>query len=312
MALIYDLLLFLIFIFILSRSSVLVVRASKKLSGFLRLSEFATGFLFLAIATSLPELFVGIDSAITGNSILGLGNIIGSNIANITLVTGVVILFSGGINVNSRIVRRDSFYVLLVMGLMVLLIFDKTLSRADGIILLGVFVLYAYKILRERKKFNKKVEPVSGLVMFNHVMLFLLGIGLILISAHFVVKFAVSLATGLGIPALLMGLFLVALGTSVPELVLSLRASLSKSPRLGLGNIIGSNVANSSLILGLMAVINPFSFDSVLFLVSILVMLFSGFLFMLFINTSDRLTKKEGLTLLFIYIGFIFVEFLIK
>ena len=312
MALVYDLLLFLIFIFILSRSSVLVVKSLKKLSGFLRLTVFATGFLFLALATSLPELFVAIDSALTGNPILGLGNIIGSNIVNFTLIAGIFILFSGGVDVKSKIVKRDSFYVLLVMGLMVLLIYDKNLSRIDGIILLGVFVLYIYKILRERKEFDKRIEPVSGLVMFNHVMLFLLGIGLVLLSAHFVVKFSVSLATGLGVSTLLIGLFLVSIGTSVPELVLSIKASMNHSKRLGLGNIIGSNVANSSLILGIMAIINPFSFDSVFFLVSILVMLFSGFLFMLFINTNDRLSRKEGLALLLIYIGFIFVEFFIR
>ena len=308
MAFALDIILFAVFAFILARSSIWAVKSVRKISSFLKLGEFVTGFLILAIATSLPELFVSINAAMMKNSELALGNVIGSNIADIAFVLAIVILLSRGIKVKSRTVRNDSFYMLLLAALPIILLINGSLSRIDGVILLVAFAFYVYKMLKQRRKFEKKVNQVTGTEMFNSTALFIVAIALVIISANLLVKYGINISKDLSLPPIIIGLFLIALGTSLPELVLGIRAIKAGYEGLSLGNIIGSVAVNSTLVLGVAAVISPITPHYSIFLSSGLLMLGICLLFMAFIQSGQKLSIKEGVILLMCYIFFIIIE----
>ncbi len=306
MAVLTDLIFFSIFIFVLSKSSVYVVRSITNISSFLKLTEFTSGFIILALATTLPELFVGINSAINHTPTISLGNVIGSNIANISLVLGIVILVGHGIKIKSKAIGKDSIYMLIIAFLPILLMSDGLLSRTDGAILILIFIFYIYKILKEKRRFGKKLNKVTGYEVFNNIVLFITSIIMLLVASNFIVKFAVNIANDLNVSSMLIALLLVAVGTSIPELTLGIRSVLSGHRGLTIGNLIGAVATNSTLVLGITALIMPIVTEPKLFFVSSFFVLAACILFVAFIYTNNKLTIKEGLLLLLFYGIFIF------
>jgi len=151
--LLLNLLFFVLSCIVLFGSGMLLVKTLENIAKFLRITEFAAAFIIMAIATSLPELFVGISSAISATPALSLGNIVGANILNLTLIMGLIVLAARGIKIKSREVKRDSFFMFFFIILLLILFFvDNSLSRADGIILVVLFFVYCYELLKRRKK----------------------------------------------------------------------------------------------------------------------------------------------------------------
>ncbi|MBI2499702.1 sodium:calcium antiporter [Candidatus Woesearchaeota archaeon] len=312
MGLILDLTLFLVLAIILAKSSLWVVNSLVNLSAFLKISEFSAGFIILSIATSLPELFVGINSALLGRPNLSLGNVIGSNIADIALILGIAILISGSINVKSKIIRKDSIYIFLIALAPILLMLDGILSRFDGFILILIFIYYIIKRLKDRKKFDKPVNNIKTKSIFNDVLFFILSIVLLILSANLLVKFAIAIATDLNVAAILIGLFLVAIGTSLPELSLTIRSVLTKHKSIALGDNMGAVAVNSSLVLGVTSLIEPIRANFTLFLISALFMILVVGLYTIFVVFDKKLTLKQGVILIFLYIAFVIIELSIK
>jgi len=308
MALLADFVFFCIFIFILARSSAWTIRSISKISAFLRIGEFTSGFIILAFATTLPELLVGINSAIANTPALSLGNVLGSNIANLTLILGIVILVGRGIKIKSKFIRKDSFYILLIAALPIFLMLDHELSRVDGVALIITFIIYIFKIKKERKKYENKINHATGYEMFNNIALFILGILVLLISANFVVRFGINLAQDLNVAPILIGLFLIAIGTSIPELVLGIRSALSGHEELSVGDLLGAVAINSTLVLGITALIRPILTHYTIFITSAFFMLGACLLVLLFVHFDKKITIKEGLILLLFYIIFTIIE----
>lgn len=294
----------------------LLVRSLTKLCQFLRMSEFIVGFVLMAFSTSLPELSVAISASLIDESALVLGNVIGSNIVNLTLVAGVTALLGRRITTKEPLIKRDSYWMLFISTLAVVLMFiGKELSRIDGVILLSVFATYMYLMIKDRKKYYHD-QPLTNHVkrwaVLGYFLLFLVALPLLFYGAKFVVTSGQTLSVNLALPPLFIGLFFIALGTSLPELAFSSGAAIKKHGGLSMGNLIGSVVFNSAFILGIAAIINPITGNLFLFLTSSFFMLIICFLFAIFIETSNGLTWKEGLLLLFFYIFFIMVEFSLK
>jgi cation:H+ antiporter len=157
---ILNLVLFLVACIFLILSGTLLVRSLSKLASYLRMSEFVISFILIAFATSVPELFVGISSALQNNTALSLGNVIGSNILNLTLIAGIIILLKRGIMIESKKTKADALYMFFIIALpFVLMWIGHAISRIDGVILLVAFFLYARKLYRERKIFKKDRKP---------------------------------------------------------------------------------------------------------------------------------------------------------
>jgi cation:H+ antiporter len=201
-----------------------LLRSLSRLSAFLRLNEFIAAFILMAFCTSLPELFIGISSALAGNPSLSLGNVIGSNIIELTLVSGIAIVLARGIKMERRFMRKEVYGMVLLATLpMLLMFFGRELSRLDGLILLGAFAIYFYEMITSKHaSFRKKLrERDSHFVALGMLVLFLASAALLYFSAKWAVSYGSELAELLGFPHLLVGLFFVALGTTLPDLTFS-------------------------------------------------------------------------------------------
>lgn len=312
---------FLIFIFcliVIIKSGDILVHSLVKIAHFFNLSEYVVAFILMAFAASVPELFVGITAAFSEIPVISLGNILGSNIINLTLGMGLVILLARGIETSNRIAKRDAWTIFFLTVLPILLIYDGILSRTDGIILLLLFFWYVYRLLGRRNNVNGLAErftnchPSSMRSLKKNILYFALGLILILLSAWGIVKTASLIAQGLGISLILIGLTLVSLGTTLPEISFGIRSVLLDHEEMTIGNFIGSVACHSLLILGLVSIIHPITIEFIVILNSSLFLILALLVFNVFIRTKKKLSYKEGITLIFIYILFIAIELLIK
>jgi len=280
------------------------------------LGKFAITSSLLALATSFPELFVGITAALEGKPNLALGNIIGSNIANVSLVIGGAALIGGTVAVRGTFLRRDVFYAFLAGCAPMIFLLDKSLSRVDGLILLTFYGLYNTLVFVERRRGKISGQDEGGFIFrvirrLNHkgarkdLGWIFLGVALLLFSADMLVRIASRIALAFNIPLLLIGLFLVAVGTSLPELAFGLEAIRKKQSEMVFGDLLGSVVANATLIIGITALISPIkirAFDEYLLATIAYVLLFGAFYF--FIRTKRRLERWEAAFLLGFYLAF--------
>lgn len=319
--LLYLILIFLLSFILVKATDILIVNFGA-LSAKTKIRKFALTSLILGLATSLPELFVGLSASFAGKSILSLGNIMGANIANLSLVVGGAALISGALRVEDIFLKKDVFYVFLAATAPMILLTDKVLSRIDGLILLTLYVFYQIVIFSEKKhrqefKKTQEIGVIHRLIRkMNHLETkkeigwILLSIIILLFSADFLVKVAMKLAVDLNLPLILIGLLIVSVGTTLPELVFSIKAIKDKQSSMVFGNLSGSIVANATLIIGLVALISPIriqAFTSYLLATMAFVIIFGLFYF--FIRTKHRLDRWEGLILFLIYLLFIIFQF---
>ncbi len=307
-----ELLLFIGACAVLVISAELLVRSLTKVAFYLKLSEFVIGFMVVALATSIPELFVGITSALGGNPALSLGNVIGANIIDLTLVIGIVTILRRGIKVERKAVRTDTMYMFIIVVLPLVLMLDHQISRFDGIILLVTFFLYVLRLFKQERRFRETIDHVSKSEFAKNVMLACVSIVLLLASADFLVEYASSLAIELSVPPILIGLFLISFGTTLPELAFESKAVLARHRFMALGDLVGSVVANTTLVLGIAALIHPIEANFLLFLTSSFFMIVVAFLFTTFVNAEKHILWEEGVALIFLYILFVIIELNIR
>jgi len=317
-----DVLLLVGFTFLLIKMTDLVVEGLSTLSESARLAKYGLGAFLLALSTSFPELFVGITSAWNHAPSLSLGNVIGSNIANVSLVMGGAALISGSVGVVGDYLKRDFIFAFLAGSLPLLLLIDGGLSRLDGVILLLVYGYYVFSVFHKKHAKAVKADKL-GLTgrLLRKLKLFgtsssrtsiskvLLGMALVLFSAEMVVRLAKHLAVELHLPVLLVGLFIVAIGTSLPELALEIRAIAKREVALVFGNLLGSTVANSTLIIGITALIAPIEVVAInSYLIATIAYVALFWLFWVLTKTKRRLDRWEGAVMIVAYLAFFAVE----
>lgn len=244
-----------------------LVRASVGLSFKLKLSKLVIGMTVVSFATSAPELLVSLQAALDGVSDIALGNVIGSNIANIGLVLGITAVIS------PLAIDRD-FYrlnwpmlMLMSFGLYVFLKNDNLLSSIEGAILFVVLVIFLIVLIRDsRKKTALDIEGIDDTLAvvsnFKIIIWLLIGALGLYFGSDWLVEGAKGLAKAIGISDYAISVTVIAIGTSVPELAASIIAALRKEKAISLGNLIGSNIFNIASVLGLTAMIKPISVDS--------------------------------------------------
>lgn len=313
-----NLLLLLLFCFILIKAGDALIVGVDHLSKLSRLGKFTLSSMILALATTLPELVVSVTSALSGNSYIGLGTTIGSNIANISLIIGGAAVMGGSFSVAGEWLKIDIFSVFLAGALPLVLLLDNNLSRVDGLILLAIFLLYNYSVLRRRppgaRHHSRLLKPMmSGSTLRateRWLLRLVLAAAALIFSAGMMVRLAVAIAQSLNVSVFLIGLFLVAVGTSLPELSLATESIRKKQVGMALGDLFGSVVANSTLILGLVALINPIRLTSGWQEYALAAAAF-GVVFLLFwgfIRSKKRLERWEGLVLIAAYLVFVMLE----
>lgn len=307
-----NLVLFLVFLFILIKCAGYAIQYSSQLAKVLKFPEFIVSFFIIALISVLPEATISILSALKGEPSLGLGTLLGSNVADLTLVFGIVALFSSkGIKVKSRILSNN-FYYLVLLFFPLILGFDGKFSRIDGIILIILGLSFFVKLYMDSNKFHKKFNHTKKEPFFKSLFLLILSLILILLSAFFTVNFAVNFANDAKLPTILIGITIIAFGTCLPELIFSIKAVKNNCDELALGDVLGTVITDATIILGLVALISPFNYNPSNLYVTGGAMFLSGLLVTIFMKTERTINKKEGILLILFYILFVFVEFFVN
>jgi len=307
------------FSLILIKSADILSTHLKVLAKKTKLGGFFLTSLIVGLATSFPELFVGITSALSGVPNLSLGNVIGANIANVTLVAGGAAIIGGSIKIKNHAYASDLLHAFLASMTPLFLLMDNSLSRVDGLILIALYGYYNVSILRKRMPHMVQQEGnifSSFLRKFKHnnsgkELMYIFGsTALILFSAQMIVSFGKEIASGLGISLLLVGLLIVSIGTTLPELTVDIKAVMKKDTELFLGNMLGSIVANATLVIGLVALISPIVINAYTdYVLSTVFFLLLFLYFYFFVRTKERLDRWEGFMLVGVYILFMVIEF---
>lgn len=272
------------------------------------------GLTVVGIATSAPEILVSIVAALKNQPDLAIGNAIGSNIANIALVLGATAVIKP-IMVMSRTLQREMPALLAVTLLSVSLFLDLNLSRVDGLVMLAALVLVMYWIVRLGIQTNiddpieaeYEAEIPKDMKMKTALIWFAIGLGALLIGAHFLVNGATSIARGYGISELVIGVTLVAIGTSLPELAVSVMAAMKGDQGLAIGNIIGSNMFNLLAVIGAAVIIRPTGIaPEVLSLHFFVMIALTLGLFAMAYNYSGagQISRMEGIALLVAFVSY--------
>lgn len=286
-----------------------LVRGASSLARRMGLSALVIGLTVVSVGTSLPELVVSLGASLQGSGSLALGNVVGSNISNIGLILGVAALVQP-LRVEAQVVRVDVPLLVLASLLLVALILDGLLGRVDGMLLVAGIIAYLFYNVQsaqsEAPEIQEGAEEILSSVhsLWRDLGLVVLGIGGLLAGAHFLVEGAVHIARSLGVTELVIGLTVVAVGTSLPELATSVVAARRSEGDIAIGNAVGSSVFNILGILGVTAVVQPLSTTG-LGVVETALMVGAAVVVLPLLRTGFLLGRREGLGLLLGYLGYL-------
>ena len=275
----------------------------------LGISHYLIGFLVVAVGTSLPELVAAVTGAFAQKTSLVLGTIVGSNISDLTLVLGLMVLVGRKIKIEHPIVGKTFFRTLILVALPLILVSDGLISRGDGIILVGGFGAYVASLWLKEGKLGKMKKNVKLKHLWKDGFIFAGSIVALLLGARWLIYSSSQIAAILGISPYVIGLTLIALGTSLPEVMVEVKSILKGISSLAFGDLIGSIVANSTLVLGIVAIINPIAINPwTIALASAFMM--GTVLLSLYFMTKKTITWKHGILLVSIYVVFFALQFI--
>lgn len=295
-----------ILIFIISMTALIfgadfIIQQSEKIALHYKISPFVIGATLVAVGTSLPEMAASISASLKGSPDIAVANVIGSTIFNIALVLGAVFLLAKKIVPDRDLFAKDSAWALFPILIFILMGIDEKLSLIDGVLFLFLMAGYLIFLISsnqvEEPDEELKKEPFGW---GKSSIFLLLGFVLTIGGADFAIESASNIARSFGISEWLIGLFLVAFGTSLPELTVSIKAALNNQADLAIGNIIGSNVANFTMVLGLSAIVSPLNvnlsenfFDiAAAFILSLM---------LVFITANKLYNKSAGIALMVVF-----------
>lgn len=280
----------------------LFVDGSSSIAKHMKIPSVIVGLTIVAMGTSAPEASVSITAAISGNSDISLGNVVGSNIFNFLVVIGVSAMIFPIIS-HKDIIKRDLWWNLGITGLLLLLILDKKIGRIDGVILLLGMALYLFVVIKNALKNRTEDSKEELLSVPKSIIFMVIGLAAIICGGNFVVDNASIIAKSLGLSETLIGLTIVAIGTSLPELVTSVTAAKKKEAGIALGNAVGSNIFNILFILGASSALTPINVASELFIDTI-ILIVVGVLVFIFSYTGRKTNRIEGLICTLLYVAY--------
>ena len=305
-----DIIYLLLGFIIIIKGSDMLVDGSVNLAKFLKIPTLVIGLTIVAIATGVPEIAISISSSLKGSNGLLLGNLLGSNIFNILFILGLIAIIKP-LYIKKEIILKNYAFALLSCLVLFIISYDiyfgdslvNLITRTEGILLLCFAGIFLYStVLGATLDKNIKVE--KGKFSFKDILYIVVGIALIGLSAEVIVNSAVNISKWLGIGEDLIGLTIIAVGTNLPELVTSIVAVRKGEVDIAIGNLVGTNIYNIFLILGLAATINPIVISSNAF-IDIIVLAITSFIVYIFIQHKKDINRKEGIIMILLYIIYI-------
>ena len=304
--LLYDIIGFVISAFVMVRAGSYAVRFISKVAQADRISFFLTSFFLIGIVSSFPEAFISIVSAIKNVPSLGIGTLLGGNIADLSLVIGIIAVAAGRIQIHSKEFAHEFWLVGLVM-LPVLFSLDGQIGRIEGLALIAACFMFIFGMLREDHVLAKLAHgPKEGVA--KNFSMFALSSAVVLVAASFLVKFAEQLGTDFNLPLALVGIVFIGVITTLPELMFSLSSLRRHIDGLALGDVFGTVIIDATLLVGITALIRPIALVGInitnLAVFSALAV--SATIF--FLKPGKVFTRNEGVLLILLYIIFIATE----
>jgi cation:H+ antiporter len=293
-----DILIFIVSMGALIYGADFIVEQSEKVALHFGISPFVIGATLVAVGTSLPEMAVSMSASYKGSGDIAVANVIGSTIFNISLVLGTVFLIAKSIKPKRDLFAQDSSWSLFHILIFLLMGLDGQLSRFDGFLFLVLMGAYLLFLIQSNQMEEINEDLIKDKFNWKNTILFLfLGFVFVVGGANFAVESAGNIALSFGVSQWIVGLFLVAFGTSLPELVVSMKAALKNNADMAIGAIIGSNVANFTMVLGLSSIINPLNVDFNAAFFDITAALVVSVM-LVFITANKLYTKSAGLVML--------------
>ena len=287
---------------LLIKGADLFVDGASSVAAKLKVPSLIIGLTVVSIGTSLPEAAVSVSASLSGNNSISLGNVIGSNIFNLLMVVGVSSAILP-IVTDRDMLKRDMPINIGVTVLLGILLFDGNLSRLEALFLLLLLVAYMFLLIRSALKNRVEAEETKVLSWAKSIVFIVLGVAAIIGGGQLVVNSAKTIAMALGMSETLVGLTVVAIGTSLPELVTSVVAARKGDSGIAMGNVIGSNLFNILFILGMAGVIKPLTADAAFFIDTGILLGISA-LMLLFAFTKRKISRVEGITCVLIYVAY--------
>lgn len=306
---ILDIILLVVGFIILIKGADIFVDGASSIAGNFKISKMLIGLTIVAFGTSAPEFAVSVKSLISGNGDIVLGNVIGSNILNILLILGISSLFHF-LNVKNNTVKKELPITLLITTLFAVLLSDhlfdsnitNAFTRSDGIVLLLFFLVFIYYLISMARNKIDEDQNEKYMSMSKSIIYTILGLICIIVGSNFVVDSASSLASMIGISEKMISLTVIAFGTSLPELVTSVTATKKGEYDIAIGNVVGSNIFNIGMVIGLPIAIFGGISNITFNYIDLIVMLLSALLLFIFSFKDKRISKKEGIAFLILFV----------
>ncbi|HPC12525.1 MAG TPA: hypothetical protein PKX33_01225 [Candidatus Paceibacterota bacterium] len=306
---ILQILIFAVSIFLIIRGATLSTKFSGRIAKSFNLSNYVVGFLIVAVISIIPESFVAINSAISGVPSMGLGTIFGSNIADLTLVFAIVVLVAGrSLKIESKILKSNLIYPFFFL-IPIALGIDGAYNRGEGLCLIIAGVIFYYLAFHQSQegeekkskiKFDKKIK--------KDILYFVLSLLVLLVGSHFIVESGVKIAEYLTISPAVIGLFFIGLGTVIPELLFSISAVKKDQDSLAIGDLLGTVLADATILVGLIAFIKPFEFPIKIIYIAGIFMFAAAFMLYYLMRSGKILSKREGYLLILFWLIFVLME----
>ena len=296
------------FILLIKGADIFVDGASSTAQNF-KIPKMVIGLTIVAFGTSAPEFAVSVKAVLSGSSEIVLGNVVGSNILNILLILGVSSLFSP-MGVKDNTVRKEIPLTMLISCLLTVLVFDNMfdknvvnmISRTDGLVIMLYFIIFIYYLFTIMKSGKKEEEEKAPYGIFKSILFIIIGLAGIVFGSDFVVDSATYIAKALNVSEKMIGLTIVAFGTSLPELVTSVQAARKGENDIAIGNIIGSNIFNIGMVIGIPALLIDNITVGTFNVIDMFTMIFAAVLLYILTFKKRKIDRHEGIIMLVIFV----------
>ncbi len=288
----------------------MATKYSAKLAENFHLSKYIVGFVIIAFISIIPETLISINAAIAGIPEFGLGTLFGSNVADLTLIFAILIIYAGrGIRIESKILKNVRLYPFFLF-LPLLFGLNGSYSRVEGVALILAGSLFYYLVFKNGMEVSERLHNGDG--KYKNFLLLLVAMAMLLVGSHFTVTSATDLAHTLKISPILIAMLVVSLGTTMPELFYSLKSVKKKDDGLAIGDIMGSVLADATIVVGILAVISPFSFPVKIIYITGAFMVVASLVLLSFMKSGRKISRKEGFMLLAFWVIYALTEFIMS
>lgn len=299
---------FVVALFLVVKGATMATKYAVQIANGFKLSKYTVGFIIVSFISILPETFIAVSSAMSGVPSFALGMLFGSNIADLTLIFALIILITGrGLKVEGKILKNHVIYPF-ILFLPLLLGLDGYYSRLEGLLLILVGGVFYYISLKH--SIDNTVPSVHETRKHKHIFMLLFSMCLLLVGAHFTVSSATTIAEFFEVSPVIIGMLIVGLGTTMPEFFFALKSVTKRDDSLAIGDILGTVLADATIVVGILALVNPFSFPEKIIYISGVFMVATSLILFAFMRSGQTLTKREAYILFIIWLMFICVEFI--